>query len=56
MKLDKYLEEFKLHNGELYYKDILMTRNDKYFYKNGNIIDLNKARIINLNQYKRMNK
>ena len=37
MKLDKYLKEFKLHNGELYYKDILMTRNDKYFYKNSDI-------------------
>lgn len=43
---------------ELYniYVIAVKTKSDKYFYKNGNIIDLNKARIINLNQYKRMNK
>ena len=37
MKIDKYLEEFKLYNGELYYKDILITRNDKIFYNNSEI-------------------
>ena len=37
MKLDKYLEEFKIYNGELYYKDILITRDDKTFYNNSKI-------------------
>ena len=37
MKLDKYLNEFKIYNGELYYKDILITRNDKIFYNNSKI-------------------
>lgn len=56
-----YLEVINLFTFvsiELYniYVIAVKTKSDKYFYKNGNIIDLNKARIINLNQYKRMNK
>jgi len=43
---------------ELYniYVIVVKTVTDKHFYIKGNIIDFNMARIINLNQYKRMNK